>query len=128
LDGGGQVGEPLLIPNAPLDRALAPREWHPEIFDALQHPDSNPKIQNWTDWEDCNSSDMDLCEWNGTTVMVFNWGCQHTTEALALAVRVCPFELRPPRWKLKLTFLVTFSLSFQVSPMPLDRFLKGWFE
>lgn len=85
-----------MIPNAPRDRALAPREWHPEIFDALQHPDSNPKIQNWTDWEDCNSSDMDLCEWNGTTVMVFNWGCQHTTEALALAVRVCPFELRPP--------------------------------
>lgn len=83
----------MLIPNAARDQALAPREWHPEIFDALQHPDSNPKIRNWTDWEDCNSSDMDLCEWNGTTVMVFNWGCQHTTEALALAVRACHSNL-----------------------------------
>lgn len=91
------VGRPLLVPNAVKDRALAPKKWHPSVYDELSNP--RGRIQNWTQWEDCNSSDMDLCEWRNQTIMVFNWGCQHTTEAIALAV----------------------------SPMPLDAFLQAWF-
>ena len=34
-----------------------------------------------------------LCEWKGETFMIFNWGCQHETEALALAVS--PVALEP---------------------------------
>ena len=93
-------GTPLLAPDPTKDRALAGSEWLPDAHNALQAAGSDPRIANWTQWEDCNSSDMDLVEINGTTLMVYNWGCQHTTEALALAV----------------------------SPMPLDVFLKGWFE
>jgi hypothetical protein len=91
------VGRPLLVPNAVKDRALAPKKWHPSVYDELSNP--RGRIQNWPQWEDCNSSDMDLCEWRNQTIMVFNWGCQHTTEAIALAV----------------------------SPMPLDAFLQAWF-
>ena len=95
------VGQPLLGPPTPttvaLDRAVAPREWHPDLFDELTGPLKSS--ENWTEWEDCNSSDMDLCEWKGQTLMIFNWGCQHKTEALALAL----------------------------SPMPLDAFLQAWF-
>ena len=93
------VGNPLLQPVAARDKNLAPRDWHPQLYEALKQP-SDPKIKGWDEWEDCNSSDMDLCEWNQTTVMVFNWGCQHATEALGLAV----------------------------SPMPLDQFLQSWFD
>ena len=42
---------------------------------------------------------MDLCEWYNATIMVFNWGCQHHTEALAVAM----------------------------SPVPLEAFLQAWF-
>lgn len=93
-------GTPLLAPDPTKDRALAGSEWLPDAHNALQAAGSDPRIANWTQWEDCNSSDMDLVEINGTTLVVYNWGCQHTTEALALAV----------------------------SPMPLDAFLNGWFE
>ena len=58
------VGQPLLGPptsaSALLDKAVAPREWHPDLFDALQALKAS---KNWTTWEDCNSSDMDLCQW-----------------------------------------------------------------
>ena len=93
-----QVGTPLLLPDAARDTALAPRVWHPDTFDALAAPNGTGQ-GNWTAWEDCNSSDLDLCEWKGETFMIFNWGCQHETEALALAV----------------------------SPVALDPFLQGWF-
>ena len=92
------VGQPLLQPVAARDKALAPRDWHPDLYETLKQA-ADPQIKGWEEWEDCNSSDMDLCEWNKTTVMVFNWGCQHATEALALAV----------------------------SSMPLDDFLQSWF-
>jgi hypothetical protein len=105
------VGQPLLGPptkrTAALDKAVAPRAWHPDLHDVLKAMQTKAPAAgagknataNWTAWEDCNSSDMDLCEYNNQTVMIFNWGCQHTTEALAVAL----------------------------SPMPLDTFLQGWF-
>eukprot|EP01043_Picozoa_sp_COSAG02_P063022 COSAG02_NODE_8830_length_2429_cov_1.829614_2_plen_539_part_00 len=92
------VGQPLLQPVAARDKALAPRDWHPDLYETLKQA-ADSKIKGWEEWEDCNSSDMDLCEWNQTTILVFNWGCQHATEALGLAV----------------------------SPMPLDEFLQSWF-
>jgi hypothetical protein len=49
--------------------------------------------------DDLNSSDMDLCEWRGQTVIFFNVGEQHYDNALALAL----------------------------SPLPLDAFLHGFF-
>jgi hypothetical protein len=101
-----EVGTPLLGPPTPAtaatDKAVAPREWHPDLYDSLVGMKTNTTAptENWTAWEDCNSSDMDLCEWKGQTLMMFNWGCQHSTEALALAL----------------------------SPVPLDGFLRGWFS
>lgn len=34
---------------------------------------------------DCNNSDLDLCEWQGKTVILYSWGCQLGREFLAMA-------------------------------------------
>mmetsp|Transcript_14375 Transcript_14375/g.38164 ORF Transcript_14375/g.38164 Transcript_14375/m.38164 type:complete len:99 (-) Transcript_14375:146-442(-) len=54
----------------------------------------------WSLAEDVNSSDLDLCEYENQTVMYFNVGEQHYDNALALAV----------------------------SPLPLHKFLQGFFR
>lgn len=35
---------------------------------------------------DVNNSDMELCEWNGQTIITYSWGNQHGNEFLAEAV------------------------------------------
>jgi hypothetical protein len=42
--------------------------------------------------DDLNSSDMDLCEWRGQTVIFFNVGEQHYDNALALALSPLPLD------------------------------------
>ena len=56
-------------------------------------------VQFWGQNEDCNASDMDLVEYEGQTFLAWIWGCQEAAEALAIGL----------------------------SPLPLERFLAGWF-
>ena len=94
---GAIAGDPTMALKAPIpsqDKAIAPRSWHPRIFDFLAN-----LVQFWSLGDDCNATDMDLVEWRGMTLLIWNWGCQQATEAVAIGT----------------------------SPMPLRRFLKGWF-
>jgi hypothetical protein len=87
-------GRPLMGPNATADKQIAPREWHPDLFDFLSN-----LVQFWSLGEDCNSTDLDLCEFEGKTFLIWNWGCQLASEAVVIGV----------------------------SPLPLAEFLAGWF-
>ena len=52
--------------------------WHPERFTAEQ----KEKIRTAVN---CNNSDVDLCDWQGKTVILYSWGNQYGTEFLAWA-------------------------------------------
>ena len=64
------------------------------MFDLLSN-----LVQFWSLGEDCNSTDMDLVEYEGKTFLIWNWGCQLATEAVVIGI----------------------------SPLPLGDFLAGWF-
>ena len=50
------------------------------MFDLLSN-----LVQFWSLGEDCNSTDMDLVEYEGKTFLIWNWGCQLATEAVVIA-------------------------------------------
>lgn len=87
-------GQPLIGPNATADKQIAPRSWHPDLYDFLSN-----LVQFWGLGDDCNSTDMDLVEWKGKTLLIWNWGCQEASEAIVVGL----------------------------SPLPLAEFLAGWF-
>jgi hypothetical protein len=47
---------------------------------------------------DVNLSDLDLCEFNGQTVMFFVWGQQHYDNGVAIAVSDMPLANFLPSW------------------------------
>ena len=88
------VGAPLLQPNKTLDLALGPAAYTNVRTVMLKK--AMPFIQDVTD---VNTSDMDLVEWNGETILFYCAGQQHSDNVLTMAK----------------------------SPMPLEQFLQGWF-
>jgi alpha-L-fucosidase len=53
----------------------------------VQHPDkfSQEELEYINGAIDCNNSDIDLCEFNGKTVILYSWGNQYGKEFLAEA-------------------------------------------
>ena len=56
----GRGDRPLIWPNATADKRIAPRPWHPDLFDFLSN-----LVQFWGLGDDGDSTDMDLVEWTG---------------------------------------------------------------
>jgi hypothetical protein len=84
----------MLMPNAAADRRPAGAKLAPTTEEYMEHN------ANETDtWIDCNASDLDLCEVDGTTVFFWAWGHQGTNGGLARGM----------------------------SPMPMSKFLAQWF-
>lgn len=84
----------MIKPNAAADKQPAGRVLSPSEAEYME------KHKNETDsWVDCNSSDLDLCEVDGQTVMFWTWGHQGTNGGLVRGV----------------------------SPMKLTAFLEQWF-
>jgi hypothetical protein len=83
------VGQPLLRPNPAADQAVAPTDGAAPLSPAMDF--FLRKLRYfWSLAADVNTSDLDLCEFNGSTIMYFNWGEQHYDNALALAVADMP--------------------------------------
>ena len=83
------------IANATVDKQPAPKEW------ALDEHEYMQQMQNTTDaTEDCNASDLDLCEFEGRTILIWNWGHQRDYGGLVLGL----------------------------SPLPMAQYLAQWFE
>ena len=88
------VGTPLLAPNKTADLALAPVQWTNVRTKMLS------KLLSFImDVTDVNTSDMDLVEWQGETIMFFCAGQQHHDNVLVVAK----------------------------SSLPLMEFLRAWF-
>ncbi len=80
MGSNAQVGTPLLKPNNTADLAIAPEKWsnvHAAMLRKL-----SPFI---SDDPDVNTSDLDLCEFEGQTVMYYCAGQQHYDNVLVVA-------------------------------------------
>ena len=80
MGAAAQVGTPMLAPNGTRDLAIAPARWSNARAETLHK--FAPFIQ---DVDDVNTSDLDLCEWNGSVVMYFVAGQQHYDNVLVAA-------------------------------------------
>jgi hypothetical protein len=90
----------MLLPNKTLDKRPAPAEWAPKEVSYVTNHRNETEV-----WDDCNLSDLDLCEYNNQTVMFWCWGLNGD----------------PPTPPMK------GGLVLGISPMPLASFLSQWF-
>eukprot|EP01046_Picozoa_sp_COSAG06_P083039 COSAG06_NODE_29983_length_547_cov_0.792411_1_plen_182_part_11 len=90
----------MIFPNASLDKRPASATWAPKeaAYVASHHNETES-------WDDCNLSDLDLCEYKNETVMFWCWGLNGDPP-------------NPP---------MQGGLVLGISPMPLASFLSGWF-
>ena len=90
----------MMTPNASLDKRPAPIQWAPKEAAFVETMQNETAV-----WDDCNLSDLDLCEYNGTTVIFSCWGINGDPPT-------------PP---------MRGGLVLSISPMPLSSFLAQWF-
>lgn len=84
----------MILANASADKKPAPGQWAPSQQAYMRNMSTTTG-----DNEDCNASDLDLCEFEGQTVLIWNWGHQRAYGGLVLGL----------------------------SPLPLAQYLEQWF-
>ncbi len=67
------VTNPIMYPSPEDKNVLFPEKFTPDQLDFIANA------------VDCNNSDVDLCDFDGKTVILYSWGNQYGKEFLALA-------------------------------------------
>ena len=81
------IGTPLLAPNTTADLRVAPDKW------TNVHGETLRKFAPFiADVHDVNTSDLDLCEYEGKTVLFYCAGEQHYDNVLVVATSDMPLD------------------------------------
>ena len=67
------ITNPIMWPDDDDKKVICPERFSEEQLDYIEHA------------VDCNNSDIDLCYYNGKTLITYSWGNQYGKEFLALA-------------------------------------------